>query len=137
MIELAQRFGRLPQFGRFLLCGGLAAAVNWSSRFAWSLALPFGAAVLAAYTTGMAVAFCLFRAFVFAGSGSQIGRQVHRFILVNLFGMAATWALANLFVLWLLPAIGVNSNVKGIGHALAIAAPVATSWFGHRLLTFR
>jgi len=133
---LARRFGELPQFARFLICGGSAAAVNWSSRFLWSLVLPFGAAVLCAYATGMVVAFILFRLFVFPGSQIELGTQVQRFIVVNLFGMAATWALANLLVLWALPALGLTRGVEAIGHAIAIATPVATSWAGHRRLTF-
>ena len=137
MTSLARSFSDLPQFARFLVCGGFAAGVNWSSRFAWSLSLPFGLAVIAAYCTGMIVAFLLFRAFVFEGSGRQPSSQVHRFVLVNLVGLAATWALANLFALWLLPALGMTNHVEAIAHALAIAAPVATSWFGHRMLTFR
>ena len=85
----------------------------------------------------MLVAFCLFRLFVFETSEREVSCQVQRFMYVILIGMAATWALANLFVLWLLPALGMRSNVEALRHALAIAAPVATCWFGHRLLTFR
>ena len=133
----AQAFRDLPQFVRFLACGGLAAGVNWSSRLLWSLVLPFGSSVLAAYATGMLVAFFLFRSFVFQGSELELASQGQRFVLVNLGGMAMTWALAILLVRWVLPAAGITSRVEPIGHALAIAAPVATSWFGHRLLTFR
>ena len=132
----ARQFGDLPQFARFLICGGTAAAVNWSSRFVWSLTLPFGAAVLFAYATGMVVAFFLFRRFVFSGSELELKTQVQRFVIVNLFGMAATWALANLLVLWALPGLGMTRGVEAVGHAIAIATPVATSWLGHRRLTF-
>ena len=137
MTSLVRQFAELPQFGRFLVCGGLAAGVNWTSRFGWSVLFPFGLAVIAAYCTGMLVAFLLFRLFVFQGSEHELGAQVQRFVAVNLVGMAATWALANLFTLWLLPAVGVASHVEPLAHALAIAAPVATSWCGHRLRTFR
>jgi putative flippase GtrA len=137
VIGLAQSFRELPQFARFLMCGGMAAGVNWASRFLWSLLLPFGAAVAAAYATGMAVAFCLFRLAVFQGSDLELASQAHRFVLVNLVGMAVTWSLANLFVFWALPGLGMTAHVEATGHALAIVAPVATSWFGHRRLTFR
>lgn len=130
-------FRRLPRFVRFLACGGFAAAANWASRFGWSLVLPFGAAVVAAYATGMLIAFVLFRAYVFDDSDGPLGSQVRGFVLVNLLGMAATWALANLLVFWLLPALGVSWQVEAIGHGIAIAAPAVTSWFGHRLVTFR
>jgi putative flippase GtrA len=130
-------FDRLPRFVRFLACGGFAAAVNWASRFAWNLIMPFSLAVLAAYVTGMVVAFILFREFVFECSSSDTSEQVRNFVIVNIVGMAATWALANLLVYWALPAAGVTSHVEAIGHGIAIFAPVVTSWFGHRFLTFR
>lgn len=130
-------FRRLPRFLRFLSCGGLAAGLNWTSRFGWSLLLPFGLAVIAAYLTGMLAAFLLFRAYVFDDSDGPVGPQVRGFVLVNLLGMAATWALANLLVYWLLPAAGLGWHVEAIGHGVAIVAPAVTSWFGHRFLTFR
>ena len=130
-------FERVPRFARFLLCGGIAAAGNWSSRFAWSLFLPFGAAVIAAYATGMVIAFLLFRALVFDPGENPLAVQARNFVLVNLVGMAATWALAQLLVFQLFPAIGMTFHAEAIGHGIAILAPALTSWFGHRLLTFR
>jgi putative flippase GtrA len=127
----------VPQFARFLLCGGLAALANWSSRFAWSLFFPFSIAVLAAYMTGMIVAFHLFKTFVFPNSDREQNEQVRGFVLVNAVGICVTWLLANLLVTHILPGIGMRSQVEATGHALAILAPVATSWFGHRLFSFR
>jgi putative flippase GtrA len=121
---------------RYLALGGLAAAVNFGSRFAWSRIMPFEAAVVAAYMTGMVVAFVLFRTFVFPGSPTPLHRQVRNFILVNLVGIAQTWVIALLLVDKLFPAIGFKLYPEAVGHALAIAAPVATSWFGHRWFTF-
>ena len=57
------------RFARFLTVGGLAAGTNFTSRFAWSLVLPFEAAVICAYATGMALAFVLFRIFDAAKPG--------------------------------------------------------------------
>jgi putative flippase GtrA len=130
-------FRTFPKFARFLLCGGIAAAVNWASRFAWSAALPFGAAVIAAYATGMGIAFILFRSFVFDAREADLAGQVQRFIAINLLGMGMTWTLANILVFWALPAAGMTSHVEAAGHALAIVAPALTSWFGHRIITFR
>jgi energy-coupling factor transport system substrate-specific component len=137
MASVASPIARVPRFARFLLCGGIAAAGNWSSRFLWSLVLPFGAAVIAAYATGMVIAFTLFRAFVFEAGENGLAVQARNFVLVNLIGMAATWALAQLLVLQLFPAIGMTFHPHAIGHGIAIVAPALTSWFGHRLLTFR
>lgn len=128
---------RTPAFVRFLACGAIAAAVNWLSRFLWSTFLPFGAAVLAAYATGMVVAFILFRQFVFVQHTGETANQVLNFVIVNLVGMVATWAIALLMVHKVLPAIGLTDHVEAIGHGVAIFTPVFTSWFGHRFLTFR
>lgn len=136
-MSAAALFDRLPRFVRFLACGGFAAAVNWASRFAWNMIMPFSLAVLAAYVTGMVVAFILFREFVFERSSTDTSEQVRNFVIVNILGMAATWALANLLVYWALPSAGVTRHVEAIGHGIAIFAPVVTSWFGHRFLTFR
>lgn len=135
--RLAEMVNRTPAFVRFLACGGIAAAVNWSSRFLWSTFLPFGAAVLAAYATGMVVAFVLFRQFVFVQHGGETANQAVNFVIVNLVGMIATWAVALLMVHRVLPAIGLIDHVEAIGHGVAIFTPVITSWFGHRYLTFR
>ena len=85
----------------------------------------------------MLAAFVLFRRFVFDGSGSGLAAQVRNFVLVNLLGVAQTWVLAVLLVDKVLPAFGWTFRPEACGHALAIAAPVATSWFGHRYFTFR
>ena len=99
--------------------------------------MPFGAAVIAAYATGMVVAFVLFRELVFERGDGMIPDQVRNFVIVNLVGMFMTWALANFLVFKVLPGMGAASHVEGIGHGIAIFAPVVTSWFGHRFLTFR
>jgi putative flippase GtrA len=122
---------------RYLLFGAMAAGLNWGSRFAWSLILPFPVAVVAAYATGSVFAFLTFRHFVFDGSGARVGEQVRAFVIVNLLGVAQTWLLAMAMVDWALPAIGWRLQPEAVGHAVAIAAPTVTSWFGHRYFTFR
>lgn len=124
------------QFLRFLALGGLAAAVNFGSRFAWSLIAPFEAAVLLAYATGMVTAFLLFRAFVFPTSPVPLGQQLRNFVLVNLLGIALTWTTAMLLDHLVFPAIGFRFHAEAVAHAMAIAVPVFTSWVGHRRFTF-
>ncbi len=130
------RRAELGRVFRYLALGGTAAGVNWGSRFAWNLIMPFAWAVIAAYVTGMIVAFVLFRAFVFPDSPIPLGRQVRNFVLVNMVGISLTWLLSVLLVERLFPAIGFHFHAEAVGHAIAIAAPTVTSWFGHRYLTF-
>lgn len=122
---------------KFLLLGGLAAGVNWLSRFGWQLIMPFAAAVVAAYATGMVVAFFLFRYFVFPDSTVPIHVQTRNFLLVNLVGFSLTWTLSIFLVDFLFPRIGMAFYPAAVGHGIAIAAPTVTSWFGHRHLTFK
>lgn len=127
----------LRRIGRFLLAGGFAALVNWAARFPLSEVMPFGAAVIVAYAIGMVVGFSLYRVFVFEAHQGNARDQLWKFVLVNLVGAAEVWALAMAFVHWLAPAIGWTLWVEPIAHAAAIGIGAATSYVGHRLLTFR
>ena len=128
--------GKGLRFASFLALGGLAAGVNWLSRFGWSTVMPFEAAVLCAYATGMVVAFTLFRTFVFPASNLPISVQIRGFVLVNLIGIAVAFVVANVLVGLIFPAIGFRWHAEAIGHGLGIAAPILTSWIGHQRLTF-
>jgi energy-coupling factor transport system substrate-specific component len=127
----------LKRIGRFLLAGGFAAFVNWAARFPLNEVMPFGAAVLVAYAVGMAVGFTLYRVFVFEARDGRAGDQLWKFLLVNLVGAVEVWALAMASVHWLAPAIGWTEWVEPVSHAAAIGIGAATSYVGHRLLTFR
>ena len=127
----------MRRIGRFLLAGGFAALVNWAARFPLNEVMPFGAAVIAAYGIGMVVGFFLYRLFVFEAHEGHAGEQAWKFILVNLVGAAEVWALALFFARWLAPVIGWTLWVEPISHAAAIGIGAATSYVGHRLLTFR
>lgn len=127
----------LGEFGLFLALGGLAALVNWTSRFGWSRLLPFESAVAAAYVTGMVVAFVLFRIFGFPGGDKTLARQVLYFVLVNVAGIAQVWLAANALVGFVFPLAGwTGPSAEAVGHGIAIALPAVTSYFGHKHLTF-
>lgn len=126
----------LLRFARFLGVGGLAAGTNFSSRFAWSLALPFEAAVICAYATGMVVAFVLFRLFVFPGSQLPVRVQARNFLIVNAIGAGLTFLTATLLARGVFPMAGFTWHAETIAHAVAIVVPVASSWIGHRRFTF-
>jgi len=127
----------LARFVRFVALGACAAAVNWASRFAYSLLMPFEAAVVAAYVTGMVVAFVLFSLFVFPGSDRPMRQQIGFFVLVNLAGVAQVWVAAVVLARWVLPALHYPGPIEATAHALAIAVPTFTAYLGHKRLTFR
>lgn len=125
------------QFMVFLVTGGTAAAVNFGSRIIYNLWLPFAAAVVLAYLTGMVTAYVLARAFVFRGGTQSAGRSVLFFVLVNVVAVAQTWLISMGLAYYLLPALGVTAYGKEIAHAVGVAVPVFTSYIGHKRWSFR
>jgi putative flippase GtrA len=120
-----------------LLLGAIAAGANWCSRFAWSLLMPFSWAVVAAYATGMVVAFALFRMFGFPGASRPLSQQILYFVLVNLAGIAQVWLASIALVAVLFPLTGFSGPLaEALGHGAAVMLPAATSYFGHKQLTF-
>jgi len=128
---------RLPQVVRFLLLGGLAAAINWVARFPLSLFMPFSAAVLVAYFIGMTSGFLLYRSYVFPGSDRPLFQQTVTFLGVNLVGAGIVMVAAN-GLLWLFAQAGWPEAVReALAHGLAIGIGSVGNFFGHKLLTFR
>ncbi|MEQ8747263.1 GtrA family protein [Pyruvatibacter sp.] len=126
---------------RFLVVGTLAAAVNWLARIALSAAfapaLSFEAAVLIAYAIGMMSGFLLYRAYVFPEAALPMHVQVRRFVAVNLVSAAQVWLVAVVLLRLVFPAIGFDLFAEAVSHGIAIALGAATSYVGHRLVTFR
>ena len=125
------------RFARFLVAGGIAAAANVLSRMAFSLAMPLAPAVVLAYCVGMLVAFLLMRAHVFEPSRSRVTRQVGFFIGVNVAAVLQTLAVTLALARWLLPAMGVKQGVETIAHVAGVCVPIASSYLGHKHLSFR
>jgi putative flippase GtrA len=124
------------EFGRFLMAGGVAASVNFFSRFAWQSALGFEAAVLAAYLTGFVVAFVLNRWFVFPASGKPIREEMAWFFGFNAAAFLIVWAvsgwlLANAFGHWL-----PTAPAQALSHGFGIAVPVCINFVAHKFVTF-
>jgi putative flippase GtrA len=125
-----------PQFLRFLVAGGIAAAANVLSRIAFSTFLGLEAAVVLAYCVGMLVAFVLMRSQVFPPSDKPLSRQVMVFVGVNLAAVVQTLVVTLVLARWLLPALGVRQYVEEIAHVVGVCVPVVTSYFGHKHFSF-
>lgn len=125
------------EFSRFLAFGVFSALVNWSSRLGYSLFMSFSQAVVAAYLTGMVTAFLLFRTFVFPRTGTSIREQAIWFGIVNMVGLVQVWIFSMLLVFKVFPAVGFDWHAEVIGHGIALATPVLSSFLGHKYLTYR
>jgi len=125
------------QFVLFLVSGGVAAALNWGSRFLFSLWMPFEWAVVCAFGVGLATGFVLMRTLAFEGRGKPALPQAGRYAIVNAAALAQTWIVSMLMARWVLPAIGITEQAEPLGHLVGVLFPVLTSFFAHRLYTFR
>jgi putative flippase GtrA len=127
----------MRQFAHFLIAGGVAAAANFLSRIALSMAMPYPAAISVAYVIGMITAFTLNRHYVFPEGNEHLHKQAFWFTLVNILALAQTLAVSLLLANWLLPALGVAAWREEIAHAVGVAVPIFSSYVGHRRLSFR
>lgn len=125
------------QFLYFILSGSVAAGSNWGSRFLFSQFAPFEIAVTLAFFVGLLSGFILMRYFVFDGVGKSIAPQAGKYIAVNFFALLQTLLISLVFARWALPAFGIHDNTEALGHLVGVLAPVITSYFGHKLITFK
>ena len=127
---------------RFLLAGGLAALVNFGSRFIYSLFVSFSKAVLMAFITGLTTGFLLNKIYVFTTSKNTITQEMSWFVFINILALMQTWGLS-VYLSHVLPGMLPFSGESGkqltyaIAHGAGILLPVFTSYVGHKYLTFR
>jgi putative flippase GtrA len=124
------------QFVVFLLVGGLAAASQWLSRFAFSMLAPYALAVALAYGVGLLIAFTLNRRLVFR-SDQRAGGQFARFVLVNALSFAVVWGVSLGLGEVLLPRFMDARWAEALGHGIGILSPVLLSFWLHKHFTFR
>ncbi|TDG09048.1 GtrA family protein [Paraburkholderia guartelaensis] len=124
-------------FLMFLLTGGFAAAVNWSSRILYNLWMPYSAAIVVAYITGMITAFILAKMFVFTESKQSTHRSVFFFTLVNLVAVVQTWAVSVGLAYYVFPKLGMTWHDRDIAHLVGVVVPVFSSYIGHKKFSFK
>jgi putative flippase GtrA len=121
----------------FLLTGGFAAVVNWSSRILFNLWMPFSAAIVIAYICGMVTAYVLAKLFVFKTGTQSTTKSVLFFTLVNLVAIAQTWLVSVGLAYFVLPWLGLHNHVKEFAHLIGVMVPVFTSYAGHKRWSFK
>lgn len=125
------------EFLRFLVVGGIAACANFGSRFIFSIFFDYSFAIVLAYLIGMLVAFLLMRKHVFDARQKPLSPQVVKFIGINTLAVIQTLAISLLLARWALPSVGIQNHVEALSHLVGVIVPVVTSYFGHKLITFK
>lgn len=122
---------------RFLVFGGLAAAINWLARIVLSLALPFALSVCLAYAIGMVAGYLLYRRYVWRVDEPIGLRSVGVFIAVNLVGAVAVLGVST-GLLAVFGGLGLPAApAQALAHGLGIAVGAVVNYLGHGLVTFR
>jgi len=125
------------EFLVFLLTGGFAAVVNWVSRMVYNIWMPYSAAIVVAYVTGMITAFVLAKLFVFKSSTQSTSRSIFFFTLVNLVAVLQTWAVSVGLAYYIFPRMGMIWHDRDIAHLIGVMIPVFTSYIGHKRWSFK
>ncbi|WP_323781410.1 GtrA family protein [Thalassovita sp.] len=134
-------------FFKFLICSGLAAAVNLMTGYLLYAVMGFNdpveyaASVAVAFVMGMAVSFILNRAYTYDPSGRHPKEEVRDFFLVSVVGLGLTTLSAYLFLTgfhwasadqWGLPVAP-----EATAHIMAVGFTAFYSFFAHRHVSFR
>ncbi|TMU80265.1 GtrA family protein [Pseudomonas fluorescens] len=127
----------MNEISRFLFVGGVSALLNWSSRFLFSIWFSYEASVALAFFIGLTSGFCLMKMVVFQNSTKPTLNQAGYFLIVNIFALALTWTVSVYLAKVFFPLIGLDKGAESIAHLIGITAPIITSYFGHKYLTFR
>lgn len=129
-------------FHRFLLCSGLAAAVNLGMGYllyagaglaeGWQ----YAASVALAFLSGMGVSFVLNRRYTFEPSGRVTRAEAADFFVVSVGGLALTTLLAQGLRLHM-PALHPHLPPEALAHLGAVGLTAIYSFFAHKHVSFR
>lgn len=125
------------EFLQFLLVGGIAAAVNFVTRIAFSEFVSFRVSIVLAYLVGMITAFILSKLYVFDVSGRHYLQELKDFSIVNIFAVIQVWIISVGLAEFLLPAIHYTFYPEELAHITGLMIPAITSYFGHKYFSFR
>ena len=124
------------QFNLFLIAGGIAALINFSSRIILNFWLNFSLSIIFAYIIGMVTFYLLAKTFVFKGSNQSYAKSIFYFVCVNILAVSQTWLISIGLANYFFPEIGLFKFQKEIAHGIGVLVPVFTSYFGHKYFSF-
>lgn len=122
---------------KFIIVGGISALLNWLSRFLFSIWLSYELSIVLAFFIGLTSGFLLMKVFVFQQSEKPFFQQAVYYVGINMLALGLTWTISVYLAKTLFPAIGFREGADGTAHLIGISAPIMTSYFGHKYLTFK
>ena len=129
--------GRSSEFIRFVATGAVAAGVNVAVRIPLGRVMPYSASIIVAYIVGMTTAFVLARLFVFRPAPGSAAGEYMRFALVNMVSLVQVLLVSILTDRIMVSWWGMTWHVRTVAHVMGVTSPVVTSYYGHKLFSFR
>lgn len=129
-------------FHRFIICSGLAAAVNIAVGYllyavcGFSEGWQYGLSVAVAFVSGMGVSFYLNRRYTFEPSGRLTRSEAIDFFAVSVGGLAITTTLAQYFRAHM-PSLDPYVPAEALAHVGAVGLTAIYSFFAHKYVSFR
>lgn len=123
----------------YFMVSGVAALVNFGSRFFYDLFFDFWVSVVFAYFSGMLVNYALSRKYVFSSyTGATTAKTLSKFALVAFLGLGITTIVSLLALELFQQRIALGENLaKALAHCFGIGTAFVASFLGHNFLTFR
>ncbi len=122
----------------YFLLAGVAASVNFTSRFIYDLFLDFRYSVVFAYSSGMLVSFVLSKRYIF--SVRESGRthtEFIKFTLTATVGLIVTCFVSVGMLGFIHSRTHLHEGEKVISHICGIGAGFIANYFGHKFFSFR
>lgn len=85
----------------------------------------------------MLTAYVIFKVWVFTSKKHNGLQQLSYYVVINLLGLAQTIVVSLIFFNYIFIDIGDILLRETISHILGLAAPIATSYIGHKYITFK
>ncbi len=127
----------IKQILKFLIAGGAAALANIGTRVIFSNFFSYEVSILLSFCVGLTSGFILMKEYVFDLSSNSLTTQVLKYVLVNLAALLQTFLISIYLNNFLLLYFYNTNFTETTAHSIGVIFPVFTSYFAHRIFTFK
>ena len=124
------------QFIFFLICGGTATILHWLIRIIFRNFFGFQTSAIMAYMCAIAIAFILYRSYVFPLSVTPVNKQSIRFLLIN-FSVSPFVLYAFRSITVFLYQSGFESYVEETAHLMSLTLPPLITFLCYKFFAFK